>query len=335
MKIKKNVLFIALLLGITFNNFAQIENSKFTFIKKINLEGPTTWWDYLTMDGDRLFVSNDDRVHVVNIKTDASIGVITGLKGVHGIALAKEFGKGYITNGTDSTVTVFDYNTLKVLKTIQITGKKANSILFDKVTGRVFVFCSGANYVYVIDAKTDAILKKFEVGEASEFPATNGKGLIYDNIEGSNEIVVIDTKAMDVIKRFSLSPYEGPTSLAMDVASNRLFSVCRKSEMMVAVDAKNGKIVDAQPIGAGVDGVTYDPDIHLVISANGEGTATIIHQDSADKYSVVQTLTTAPGLRTIARNATNHRIYISGLARETDGKTPIQNSFGVYVYGVK
>ncbi len=335
MKTKKITLFIAMSLGIAFNNIAQTVNPNFTFIKKISLEGSTTWWDYLTMDEDRLFVSNDDKVHVVNVKTDTPIGVITGLKGVHGITLAKEFGKGYITNGTDSTVTVFDYNTLKVLKTIQITGKKANSILFDKVSGRVFVFCSGANYVYVIDAKTDAILKKFEVGEASEFPATNYKGLIYDNIEGSNEIVVIDTKAMKVIKRFSLSPYEGPTSLAMDINNNRLFSVCRKSKMMVAVNAENGKIVDAQPIGSGVDGVTYDPDMHLIISANGEGTATIIRQESADKYSVVQTLITAPRLRTIARNMTNHRIYISGLAYEADGKTPIQNSFGVYVYGVK
>ena len=243
MKIKKTGLLITLMLGFSFNNFAQNNNSAFTFIKKINLEGSTTWWDYLTMDGDRLFVSNDDRVHVVNVKTDTSIGVISGLRGVHGITLAKEFGKGYITNGTDSSVTVFDYNTLKVLKTIQITGKKANSILFDKVSGRVFVFCSGANYVYVIDAKTDAILKKFEVGEASEFPATNGKGLIYDNIEGSNEIVVIDTKAMDVIKRFSLSPYEEPTSLAMDVANNRLFSVCRKSKMMVVINPTVQKAV--------------------------------------------------------------------------------------------
>ncbi len=335
MKIKKTVLFITFLLGFSFHNFAQMDNPNFTFIKKINLPGSITWWDYLTMDSDRLFVSNDDRVHVVNVKTDTLMGVISGLKGVHGITLAKEFGKGYITNGTDSSVTVFDYNSFKVLKRIQISGKKANSILFDKVSGRVFVFCSGANYVYVIDAKTDAILKKFQVGEASEFPTTNGKGLIYDNIEGSNEIVVIDTKAMKVIKRFSLSPYEGPTSLAMDITNNRLFSVCRKSKMMVAVNAENGKIVDAQPIGTGVDGVTYDPDMHLIISANGEGTATIIHQESADKYSVVQTLTTAPRLRTIARNSSNHRIYMSGLAYEADGKTPIQNSFGVYVYGVK
>ena len=116
---------------------------------------------------------------------------------------------------------------------------------------------------------------------------TNGKGLIYDNIEGTNEIVVIDTKAMDVIKRFSLNSYEGPISLTMDITNNRLFSVCRKNKMMVVINAENGNIVDAQPIGAGVDGVTYDPEMHLIISANGEGTATIIHQELVDKYSVI------------------------------------------------
>ena len=329
MKTLKFIYFI-LLFAFSMTCYSQESNADYHFIKKINLEGPTGW-DYLTMDNDRLFVSNDDRVHVVDVKTDSEIGVIQNLHGVHGITLAPEFNKGYISNGTDSTVTVFDYTTLKTLKTIQITGKKANSILYDKVSKRVFVFCSKSDYVVVIDAKTDAILTKIIVGPASEFPATNQKGIIFDNSEDANEITLIDTKKMQVINHFSLGTNKGPTSLEIDLKNNRLFSACRISKTLVVVDALNGKIISTLPIGGGCDGVTYIAEEGLIITANGEGTATIIKQESANKYSVIQTLKTEPRLRTITNNKNNHRIYISGAVFE--GKKGIPNSFGVYVYG--
>jgi YVTN family beta-propeller protein len=334
MKIKKIALFIALLLGIAFTDFAQNINPNFSFIKKISLEGSPRW-DYLTMDGDRLFVSNFDRVHVIDLKTDTPISSFTGLKGVHGITLAKNVAKGYISNGTDSTVTVFDYKTLKVLKTIQITGKKADAILYDKFSGRVFVYCNGSNHAVVIDAKTDEVIKNIVIGDAPEFAVVNGKGSIFNNLEDSNEIVEVDTKTLNVKNKYSLKSNETPTGLAIDVANNRLFSVCRKSKTLVVMNAKNGEIVSTLPIGEGVDGVTFDIEKHLIISSNGDGTATVVHQDSPDKYTVVQTLTTERRQRTITHNPKTHQIYMSGASYETDGKTPIPNSFGVYVYGLK
>jgi YVTN family beta-propeller protein len=330
MKIKTLLITILIFTVNFLNGFSQ----NFTFIKKIALEGSPRW-DYLTMDENRLFVSNFDRVHVVDLKTDKLITTISDLKGVHGITLAKDLSKGYISNGTDSTVTVFDYNTLKVLKTIQITGKKADAILYDKVSKRVFVYCNGSNHAVAIDAKTDEVIKNIIIGDAPEFAVVNGKGSIFNNLEDSNEIVEIDTKTLEVKNKYSLKPNETPTGLAIDVKHNRLFSVCRKSKTLMVMDAGNGQIVSTLPIGSGVDGVTYDVEKQLVISANGDGTATVIHQDSADKYTVVQTLTNERRQRTITHNANTHNIYMSGATYEADGKTVVPNSFGVYVYGLK
>jgi YVTN family beta-propeller protein len=332
MKIKH--LFMLLLISITLTSFAQNDNPNFTFIKKISLVGFPRW-DYLTMDGDRLFVSNNDRVHVVDLKTDMLITTIMDLRGVHGITLAKNLSKGYISNGTDSTVTVFDYTTLKVLKTIQITGKKADAILYDKFSKRVFVYCNGSNHAVVIDAKTDTVIKNIIIGDAPEFAVVDGKGSIFNNLEDSNEIVEIDTKTLVVKNKYSLNPNETPTGLAIDVKNNRLFSVCRKTKTIVVMNAANGQIISTLPIGDGVDGVTFDTEKHLVVVSNGDGTATIIHQDSPDKYTVVQTLINERRQRTITHNANTHNIYMSGASYETDGKTVVPNSFGVYVYGMK
>ena len=332
MKIKH--LFILFLIGITLSSFAQSENPNFTFIKKIRLAGSPRW-DYLTMDGDRLFVSNFDRVHVIDLKTDTLITTIMDLKGVHGITLAKDLSKGYISNGTDSTVTVFDYSKLKVLKTIQITGKKADAILYDKFSERVFVYCNGSNHAVAIDAKTDTIIKNIIIGDAPEFAVVDGKGSIFNNLEDSNEMVEIDTKTLAVKNKYSLKPNETPTGLAIDVKNNCLFSVCRKTKTMVVMNSANGQIISTLPIGEGVDGVTFDVEKHLIIASNGDGTATIIHQDSPAKYTVVQTLTNERRQRTITHNATTHNIYMSGATFEADGKTAIPNSFGVYVYGMK
>jgi len=334
MKIKMLSIILSLLMVNILNSFSQNGKSNYAFIKKISLQGSPRW-DYLTMDNDRLFVSNFDRVHVIDLKTDRLITTISGLKGVHGITLAKDLLKGYISNGTDSTVVVFDYNTLKVLKTIQITGEKADAILYDKVSQKVFVYCNESNFVVVIDAKKDEVIKNVTVGDAPEFAVVNGKGSIFNNLENSNEIVELDTKTLTVKNTYSLKPNEAPTGLAIDVKNNRLFSVCRKSKTLVVINASNGQIVSTLPIGEGVDGVTFDVEKKLIVASNGGGTATVIHQDAADKYSVVQTITTERRQRTITHNATTHNIYMSGASYQADGKTAIENSFGVYVYGLK
>lgn len=274
----------------------------YSFIQKISLPTGEGKWDYLKMDGERerLFVSHFDRVHVIDLKTNKQIGEITGLKGVHGIGLAKDLNKGYITNGTDNTVTVFDYNTFNVLQTIPVTGKKPDAILYDKSTKQVFVFNNGSGNAVVINAVTDKVVGSVEMGGAPEFAVSNEKGSLFNNNEDTNEIFEIDAKTFKIKNKYSVAPAGGvPTGLAYDAGSNRLFSVCRKPQALVVMDASTGKIVQSLPIGGGVDAVVYEKDLKLIMTSNGEGNVTIIHQDSPDTYSVVQTLTTRPGLKTI------------------------------------
>jgi YVTN family beta-propeller protein len=209
--------------------FVEAQNSNYKFLKKISLDGDGKW-DYLKMDGERerLFVSHQDRVHVIDLKTDKAIGEIKDLKGVHGIALAKDLEKGYISNGTDNSITVFDYNTFKVLKTLTVTGKKADAIMYDSFTKQVFVFNNGSGTAVAINASTDEVAGVIEVGGAPEFAVTDGKGTIYNNNEDTNEVTVIDAKSLKIKNHYSLSPNAVATGLAIDVANNRLFSGCRK-----------------------------------------------------------------------------------------------------------
>ncbi len=306
----------------------------YAFIKKIALPGDGKW-DYLKMDGERerLFVSHGDRIHVIDLKTEQPIGEITGLKGVHGIGLAKDLNKGYITNGTDNTITIFDYNTFKVLQTLTVEGKKADAVLYDKFSKQIFVFNNGSGNAIVIDVNTDKVVGKIEMGGAPEFACTNDKGSVFNNNEDTNEVVEIDVKTRTIKNRFSLAPNEVATGLTIDPATNRLFSVCRKTKTLVVLDAATGKLIQTLPIGGGVDGVVFEKELKLVITSNGEGNVTIIHQDSPDQYRVVQTLATKPGQKTIVHRGTTHRIFLSGADFKEGTKDILPGTFGVSVYG--
>jgi DNA-binding beta-propeller fold protein YncE len=313
---------------------APAQTPTYQFLKKISLPGDGKW-DYLKMDGERerLFVSHGDRVHVVDLKTDQPIGEITGLKGVHGIALAKDLQKGYITNGTNNSVTVFDYNPFNVLATIPVEGKKPDAVYYDKGSKRVFVFCNGSGNAVAIDATTDKVVGNVAMGGAPEFAVGNDKGSIFNNNEDTHEVVEFDANTLKIKNRFPLAPNEVPTGLAIDAANNRLFSACRKTKTLVVLDATTGKLIQTLPIGGGVDGVIYEKDLKLIATSNGEGTVTLIHQDSPDRYTVVQTLRTAPGQKTLVHRGTTHRLYLSGAGYLEDGKTPAPGTFGVSVYG--
>lgn len=320
---------------ISFCQQKSVAQPTYSFIKKISLSTGDGKWDYLKMDGEqeRLYVSHADRVHVVDLKTETQIGEITGLKGVHGIALAKALHKGYISNGGDNAITIFEDKTFKVIKTLMVEGKKADAIYFDKFSNRVFVFNNGSGNVIAIDAATDEVVGKVDVGGAPEFAVSTDNGRVFNNNEDTNEITEFDAKTLAVKNHFSLAPNKVPTGIALDAMNNRLFSVCRDPAVMVVVDAANGKIVQTLPIGKGTDAVVYEKDLKLIMASNGEGNVTIIHQDSPDKYTVVQTLTTKPGLKTMVHRGTTHRIYLSGADYQADGKTPVPGTFGVYVYG--
>ncbi|MEJ0028905.1 MAG: YncE family protein [Bacteroidota bacterium] len=330
----KNILLCSALLFSAVVAFAQDPTYKFQ--TKISLPGDGKW-DYLKMDGEkeRLFVSHFDRVHVIDLTTNKPIGEITGLNGVHGIALAKDLEKGYISNGADNKITIFDYNTFKVLKTLQVEGKKADAIMYDSPSKQIFVFNNGSGTAVVINAQTDQVVGTIDVGGAPEFAVSDGKGTVYNNNEDTHEVTVIDAKTLKVKGHYPLAPNKVATGLAMDVENNRLFSGCRDPKTLVVVDAATGKIIQTLPIGGGVDAVIYDKELKVIMTSNGEGNVTVIKQETPDKYKVIQTLVTKPGQKTMVHRGTTHNIYLSGAEYKEDGKTLKPGTFGVYVYSMK
>lgn len=329
--VKGKMLLIAALLTAG-AGFAQQTNPAYQLVKKISLNGDGKW-DYLKMDGDheRLFVSHFDRVHVLDLKTGKQIGEIDSLSGVHGIALVKTLQKGYITNGLANTVTVFDCNTFKVIRTIKISGVKPDCVIFDKVSDKIYAFCGGSGNASVIDPHTDTEVGTIALGGKPEFAVSDEKGLVFNNLEDKNEVVVIDVKQAKVVRRYPLKTGAAPTGITMDNATGRLFVACEESKNLLVLDAASGKQVAELPIGGKVDAVVFDKDLKLVITSNGEGNATVIHQDGADSYKVVQTLQTHPGMKTLVHRGSSHQLFISGADIKEGAIQP--GTFGVYVYG--
>lgn len=326
----KNFTFFVFFLSIGFCAVAQ--QTPFSSLTKWSIPSGNERWDYLKVEDNRLYVSHTDRVHILDAKSGKSLGEILNLKGVHGIAPVKAFGKGYITNGVSNEITIFDLKSFQVLKTMVIPGKKADAVFFDTFSNRIFVFNNGSGNAVAIDPKTDELVGQVEMGGAPEFGVSNLMGSIYNNNEDSHEVIEFDAMTLKIKNRFSLAPNEVPTGLAMDVKNNRLFTVCRKTKTLVVLDANSGKIVSTLPIGAGVDGVVFDAKLGLIIASNGDGTATVVKQESKDSYGVVQILETAKGLRTITLDDKSHRIFLSGASFLEDGKTLAPSSFSVSVY---
>ncbi len=290
--------------------------------KKIKVGGEGSW-DYLTYDtqSHRLFVSHSDKFVVINTATDEVVGEISKLQGVHGMAIANEFDRGFITNGTSSTVSVVDMKTLKVVNTISV-GKKPDAILYDPFSHRVFVYNGQSENASVIDAEKGTVVSTVALGGKPEFSATDRKGHIFVNLEDKNEVVGFDATTLKIFARWPLKGGDEPTGLAIDVEHHRLFSVCHNKWMFV-LDSDNGTIIAKLPIGAKVDGCTFDPGAGLVFTSNGEGTITVIREESPAKFSVLETVTTQPGAKTITVDPETHALY---LPTAEYGPTPAPSS---------
>lgn len=326
----KKIALIGLFVSLLFPGIAQ----ELTFKSRFPLENGNEKWDYMTIYNQLIFVSHGDRVHIVQTADGKSIAEIDSLKGVHGIAIAPQFNKGYITNGTTNIITIFDLKTYQVIQSLKIAGTKADAILFDDYSKRIFVFNNGSGDAVVIDPKNDSVIGQITMGGAPEFAVSNLKGSIFNNNEDTNEVIEIDAISLKIKNRFSLAPHEVATGLTMDVSNNRLFSVCRKTNTIVILDASNGKIIQTLPIGGGVDGVVYDPVLQVIITSNGEGNATVIKQKDANHYEVAQTIPTAKGQKTIALIPSNHHVFLSSANYLADGKTPAPGTFGLSVYQI-
>ena len=288
---------------------AQSNSSGISLIKKTVIGG-TGGWDYVFISSEdrHLYLSHGNQVEVVNADTHEMIGVIPDTKGVHGIVAIPALGKGYITNGKSNNVMVFDIKTLKPTLLIP-AGTNPDALLYDRFSNRVFIFNNDSKNVTVIDVNTDTVITTIDLGGNPEAGVSNDKGLVYVNIEDANEIVAFESKTLSVKKRFKLSPGETPTGIALDKKTHRLFSACRKSQLMMVLDADNGKIIAQLPIGKGVDGAGFDDVSKLVFSSNGDGTITVIKELSADKFMVIDTVKTEAGARTMTFDSKTKHIF--------------------------
>ncbi len=277
---------------------------------RIPLEGDSGW-DYLFADSvnGQLYVSHGTEVDVVDLASEKPAGKITGMKRIHGIAVANDLNRGYISDGGDDDVIIFDLKSHEVLQKVP-AGKNPDGILYDPYSKRVFAFNGRSNDVTAIDAASGKGAGTIALDGKPEFPASDGKGNLYVNIEDKSEIVQIDPQTLKVKKTWSISPCEEPSGLAIDLEARRLFSVCSNNKMAV-VNADSGQVITTVAIGNGPDAAAYDPGRKLVFSSNGEGNLTVVRQDGPDKYTVIATVSTERSARTMALDAKTHKIYLS------------------------
>jgi YVTN family beta-propeller protein len=284
--------------------------SGYHIIKTVPVDGEG-FWDYLTVDseGRRLYISHGTHVQVMDIDAYTIVGDIPDTQGVHGIALAPELGRGFTSNGRSNTVTIFDLKTLKVIGTVN-AGTNPDCIVYDGVTKRVFTMNGRSSNTTAINAADGTVISTFELGGKPEFAVADGKGNIYVNIEDKSELVKFDAKAPTIRSRWPLAPCEEPSGLAMDLKNRRLFAGCH-NQMMAVVDADSGKVIATPAIGQGVDANRFDPDTNYAFASNGEGTLTVVHEDSADKFSVVENVPTKRSARTMALDLKTHNIFLA------------------------
>lgn len=315
-------------------------------LQKISIPGDYGW-DYLTADteGRRLYVSHDREVVVLDLDLEGIVGKIPG-SGIHGIAIARDLGRGFISCSDPGSVIIFDLRTLAILDKVRV-GDDPNGIIFDHKTQRVFTADRGSQRITAIDAKTGKVAGTIEgLGGRTEHLASDEAGHVFLNMQDRNTVLRLDSQALKVLDTWPLAPCEQPSSMDMDRKTERVFIGCR-SGLMTVVDGNTGKIVAMQPIGRGVDATEFDPERKLVFfsTGGGEGVLSIFHEDAPDRYTRIGDVKTQAGARTLALDGKTGKVFVSvaefGQAREAaPGKQPargpmVPGSFSVLVVGQK
>ena len=289
---------------------AQTGKINYKIVNRFPVEGEGGW-DYIAIDENtgRLFISHGLVTNVVDSKSGKLLGTIQDTKGVHGIALAMDENKAFISCGRDSSVTIINLSSLEFIAKVKVTGANPDAILYDKFSHKVFVYNGRSSNATVIDAKTNAVVATIPLEGKPEFSVSDENGKVYVNIEDKSLITEINSSTLKVENNWSISPGEDPSGLALDNTTHRLFSVCDNKKMIVT-DAQNGKVISTMKIGDRVDGCAFDPELKRAYSSNGEGSITVVQEENANKFSVLTTIPTQKGARTICVDRKTHHIYL-------------------------
>jgi DNA-binding beta-propeller fold protein YncE len=308
-------------------------------------EGSTReYFDYITVDSSarRVYLSHGTEIKVLDADSGAVMGNIVGLKQDHGVAVAAEFGRGFITDGGQGTVVIFDLKTLKTIGEAK-ADHDADSVVYDPASKRVFAMNGDPHSSTVIDAKSGQVVGSIDLGGGPEFAVADGKGTVYVNLEDKNELVSIDSHTLKIKSRWPLAPAGAPTALAIDLEHRRLFSAGRNPQMLVVLNADNGRVIQSFPISAGVDAAAYDPGTGLIFASTREGMIHIFHEDTADKFSEVETVKTEYGAKTMGLDTKTHHVFVDTAdfappaaptaERPHPQRMAIPGTFHVLVYG--
>jgi YVTN family beta-propeller protein len=284
----------------------------YRFLKEIPVGGDG-FWDYLSVDpvNHRLYVSHATKVVVIDTQTDAIVGEIADTPGVHGVAVAPRLGRAFVSDGRDNTVSVVDLATLKTLSRVP-TEKNPDAILFVPGPDEIYAFNGHSQSASVISAASGRVVATVPLGGKPEFAqADPAAGRVYDNLEDKSEVAVLDAKTHLVVARWPIAPGVEASGMAIDLVHHRLFLGCSNA-MMIVLDSTDGHVVASLPAGKGIDAAAFDPGTQLAFTSNGrDGTVTVVHEDSPDKFSVVQTLATEVSARTMAVDPISHKLYLS------------------------
>ena len=307
-----SVLLLILLGSFSFLVAAPIEYhllKKYTFGAAAG--SPREYFDYITVDSAarRVYLTHGTEVIIMDADSGSLIGKITDLKVVHGVAVASEFGRGFISDGEQGKIIIFDLKTLKLIGEAT-ADKDADCVIYDPFSKRVFVMDGDPHNATVIDASGGSVVGKIDLGGGPEFAVADGKGTIYINLEDKSELVAVDSGSLKIKSRWPVSPAGGPTALAMDVQHHRLFSAGRDPQMLVVLDSDTGKVLQSFPISAGVDAAAYDPETSLIFASTRDGMVHLIHEDSPGKFSEAGTIKTEIGAKTMGLDTKTHNLFL-------------------------
>ena len=326
--------------GLLFHS-AALAGEAYEFLNEIQIGGEGGW-DILTIEANRLYLSHATKVVVVDLEKNKVAGEIADTPGVHGFVAVPELKRGFSSNGKENKSSVVDLTTLKTISKID-TGQNPDAVVYVPKHREVYVFNHSGNSVTVIDNKEAKLVATIQLDGNPEFAVVDpDTGRVYVNIEDKSEVVVIEGASHEIVARWPLAPGQEPTGIALDAKNRRLFAGCH-NKMMVMLDTETGKVLANVPIGAGTDGCAFDNARQLVFASCDDGTATIAKEESPDKLTVLQTLKTERGARTIALDPKTHRIYLPTAQFQpppspSPGQSPtrptiVPNTLKLLVYG--